>query len=188
VRVAVRLGAIALALMWSTGHSPGHAEDGARLGREWLGYFSGTVTFDAAFPPPVDFFTNGDDSRLPSGGPPIRVSLAIGDDEGGPSLWLSIAGGPMSTGPDGETLQFGHWTDATQASLDKATGAPPARRFVMKVENGKLRTEAEFKHADNSIWWRYVNLSPTPDGLNVLIWIFDGSGARSWTGLVRREN
>ena len=157
MRVVAFLSAMALALSWSTGH----AEDAARLGREWLGDFSGTVTFDIAFPPRVD-----ESDRLPSGGPPIRVSVAIGDDDAGSSLWLAIGGGPMNTGPDGETLLFDRW----------------------RLGNGKLRTEAEFRLADGGTWWRYVTLSPLPDGLTVLIWVFDGSGARSWSGRGRREN
>ena len=184
MRVAVLLAATALALAWSTGH----ADDGARLAQVWLGNFSGTVKFDAAFPPRAYFFGRDDNDSLPSGGPAIRVSLAIGDDEGGPSMWLAIAGGPMSTGADGETLQFGPWAAVGEAILGKATGASPARQFLMKFDNGKLRTEAEFKQADGGAWWRYVTLSPTADGLSVLIWVFDGSGARSWSGLVRREN
>lgn len=177
------MAAVALALGWSTAH----AEDGARLGRLWLGYFSGTVTFDASFPPRAYFLGRDEDDSLPSGGPPIRVSLAVGDDEGGPSLWLAIAGGPMSTGADGETLQFGRWTADGHADLDKATGALPARRFSMRFNNGKLSTEAEFTQAEGSVWWRYVTLSPAADGLNILIWVFDGTGARSWSGLMQRE-
>jgi hypothetical protein len=144
-----------LALGWSTAH----AVDGVRLGREWFGYFSGTVRFDTAFP------LRSDDSP-PRGGPPIRVNLAIGNDTDGPSLWLSIAGGPMRTEADGETLPVGHW----------------------RLENGKVLTEAEFKQTDGSTWWRYVTLSPRADGLDVLIWVFDAAGARSWSGLVRRED
>jgi hypothetical protein len=163
VRVVAFVALVAFALGWSTGH----AEDRARLGNEWTGYFSGTVKFDTAFPPRAHLLSRDDGESLPSGGPPIRVNFAIGDDEGGSSLWLAIAGGPMKTGPDGETLQFGR---------------------SMRLENGKLLTEIEFRQSDGGTWWRYVTLSPAPDGLNVLIWVFDASGARSWAGLVRRED
>lgn len=162
-RVVAFVALVAFALGWSTGH----AEDRARLGHQWLGYFSGTVRFDTAFPPRAYFLNRDESDSLPSGGPPIRVNLAIGDDEGGSSLWLAIAGGPMKTGPDGETLQSGR---------------------SMRLENGKLLTETQFKQSDGGAWWRYVTLSPAADGLEVLIWVFDASGARSWSGLVRREN
>jgi hypothetical protein len=184
----MRVVALLLAMAFSLGWSTGHAENGARLGQEWLGYFSGTVSFNTIFPPRAYLLGRDDEDSLPIAGPPIRVSLAIGDDEGGPSMWLAIAGGPMSTGADGETLQFGRWTDADKADLDKVTGAPPASQFLMVLDNGKLRTEAEFKLADGGAWWRYVTLSPTANGLKIMIWVFDASGARSWSGLVRRED
>lgn len=179
---------IVFALMAVASVSAG-AGAGTGLAEEWLGSYSGTVSFSQSFPPRDDFSPRDDSDDLLPDNVRIRTHIVIAEGATGPTIWLSVASGAMLTAKDGETLEFGPLAPDKPANLISAIGVPHLRHAHLLVANEKLMTEVIFEHASGGVWWRYVTLTRTTDGVSVLIWVFDrdGAGARGWSGNLPRE-
>lgn len=162
---------------------------GADLIEEWLGAYAGSVSFHKNFPPRDELSPRDDPDDLVADGVRIRTNIAIRKEETGLTIWLSVAGGAMRTGRNGETLGFAPLERDRSSALVSATAAPHLRQASLRLTNGKLLQEVQFQHADGTVWWRYLTLTRTAGGLSVLIWVFDygGTGARGWAGELSRE-
>ena len=149
---------------------------------DWAGSYAGTVAFSHSFPPRDEFSLQDVDDPPP--GPPIRAEIMVAASPNGSTVWMSIAGGAMRTTSEGETLRFGPLSADGRASLTGSPDAAPIRQRRLRIDNGKLFTEVELRHADETVWWRYVTLMPTEHGMRLIVWVFDRNctGTRSWSG------
>ena len=154
---------------------------------DWAGSYSGTIAFSHSFPPRDEFSLQDVDDPPP--GLPIRAEIMVAASPNGSTVWMSIAGGAMRTTSEGETLRFGSLSADSTASLTGRQDAAQIRQGRLRIDNGKLFTEVEFRHADETVWWRYVTLTPTEHGMRLVVWVFDrnGTGARSWSGELDRQ-
>ena len=98
-------------------------------------------------------------------------------------LWLRIDGGPMQTAERGELLRFGPLIDGV-AVLASTEAHPAPRSATLTVRRDLLSTEALFAHADGSFWRRHFTVRFPPDGVDIIVWVFDAAGtrARTWRG------
>lgn len=154
---------------------------------DWAGVYAGRITFSHSFPPRDDFSLQDQDDAAP--GPPIRTEIMIAAKPDGSTVWMSIAGGAMRTAMAGETLRFAPLSGTGTAPLVATQDAAPIRQGRLRIDEGKLFTEIEFRHADDTVWWRYVTLTPAGNDLRFTVWVFDrnGAGARSWAGDLARR-
>jgi len=155
---------------------------------EWQGHYAGALHFyrsiplEDIYPPPAHPHVDQEDLA------PFGAYFSIDVDEGLPSIWLRIDGGPMQTSEVGETLRFGALSGGL-ASLIGAQGRPAPRTATLTVRPDSLGTEALFNFADGSFWRRHFNVRFTPTGADVIVWVFDAAGtrARTWRGAARRQ-
>jgi len=115
---------------------------------------------------------------------PFAVYLSIRSEGGDSSVWLRIDGGPMQTAERGEVLRFGTLIDGV-ALLASADARPAPRSATLTMQPDLFSVEALFTHADGSFWRRHFTARFLPDGIDVIVWVFDAAGtrARTWRGL-----
>ncbi len=179
-RRAILLGAMPFA-------AAAHAQSG--VWPEWEGRYAGALSFyrsiplEDIYPPPANPHVDHEDPK------PFGVFFSIDVDEGLPSVWLRIDGGPMQTAELGETLRFSRLV-AGVASLIGAQSKPAPRSATLTVRPDALGTEALFTFADGSFWRRHFNVRFTSTGADVIIWVFDAHGtrARTWRGSAVRQS
>ncbi len=150
---------------------------------EWQGTYSGALRFyrsiplEDIYPPPAKPHVDHEDTS------PFGLYFSIRTDDGLPSIWLRIDGGPMQTTEVGETLRFAPPIDGV-ATLAGAAAKPAPRTATLMVRPDSLGTEALFTFADGSFWRRHFNARFTSAGADVIVWVFDAAGtrARTWRG------
>jgi hypothetical protein len=182
-RRAVLAGAVPIAIA-----APSFACAQAGVWPEWKGHYVGTLHFyrsiplEDIYPPPAHPHVDHEDPA------PFGVFFAIETEEGLPSIWLRIDGGPMQTAEKGETLHFGRVV-AGLASMIGAQAKPAPRSATLMVRPDSLGTEALFSFADGSVWRRHFNVRFTPGGADLIVWVFDAQGtrARTWRGSATRQ-
>ena len=158
-----------------------HAQSG--VWPEWQGTYSGALRFyrsiplEDIYPPPAKPHIDHEDTS------PFGLVFSVRSDDGLPSIWLRIDGGPMQTAEAGETLRFAPLMDGV-AALAGAVAKPAPRAATLIVRADSLGTEALFTFADGSFWRRHFNARFTSTGADVIIWVFDAAGtrARTWRG------
>ena len=103
--------------------------------------------------------------------------------DGRPEVRLRIDGGPMQTAESGEILRFATPFGGVAPML-ASLGSYGPRSATLTVGPNLLGTEALFAHADGSFWRRHFTVRFTPDGGDLILWIFDAAGtrARTWRG------
>ena len=150
---------------------------------EWQGTYAGALRFyrsiplEDIYPPPATPHVDHDDKN------PFGLFFDIRSEEGVPSIWLRIDGGPMQTTEVGETLRFAPPINGV-AALTAAQSKPEPRTATLTVRPDSLGTEALFSFSDGSFWRRHFNARFTPTGADVIVWVFDAAGtrARTWRG------
>jgi hypothetical protein len=155
---------------------------------EWQGHYAGSLQFyrsiplEDIYPPPAHPHVDRENSAS------FGIYFSIDVDQGLPSVWLRIDGGPMQTSEQGEILRFSRLV-AGMASLIGVQGRPNPRSATLTVRPDSLGTEALFNFADGSFWRRHFNVRFTPSGADVIVWVFDAEGtrARTWRGSALRQ-
>ena len=74
------------------------------------------------------------------------------------------------------------------ALLASADARPAPRSATLTVRRDLFSVEALFTHADGSFWRRHFTARFLPDGVDVIVWVFDAAGTRAparWRGLWR---
>lgn len=150
---------------------------------EWQGTYVGALRFyrsiplEDIYPPPKTPHVDRDDTN------PFGLFFDIRTEDGQPSIWLRIDGGPMQTAESGETLRFAVPINGV-ASVSGTQGKPEPRTATLTVRPDSLGTEALFSFADGSFWRRHFNARFTPAGADAIVWVFDANGtrARTWRG------
>ena len=150
---------------------------------EWQGTYVGALRFyrsiplEDIYPPPKTPHVDRDDTT------PFGLFFDIRTEDGQPSIWLRIDGGPMQTAESGETLRFAVPINGV-ASMSGAQAKPEPRTATLTVRPDSLGTEALFNFADGSFWRRHFNARFTPAGADAIVWVFDANGtrARTWRG------
>jgi hypothetical protein len=116
------------------------------------------------------------------------VHFDIRAADGVAAIWLRIDAGPMQTTDGGKTLHFGPLIDAVVllASTDSRHGP---RSATLTVQRDLLSTETLFADVDGSFWCRHFTVRFTPDGGEVILWVFDAAGTRAptWRGSASRR-
>jgi hypothetical protein len=154
--------------------------------REWMGRWAGTISFHGSMPledispppqPHVDF-------DKPA---PLAVQFSLNREDDSATVWLRIDGGPMQTAEQGEHLVFGQIVGGL-ADLKRAEARPAPRSATLIVRPDSLGTEALFNYADGSFWRRHFYVRFTPNGADLIVWVFDAAGtrARTWRGAATR--
>jgi len=150
---------------------------------DWMGAYAGTLRFNRSlplediYPPPLSPSVDRDDRSS------FAVQFDIHAADGVAALWLRIDGGPMQTAERGELLRFGTLVDGV-ALLASAEARPAPRSATLTVRRDLFSVEALFTHADGSFWRRHFTARFLPDGIDVIVWVFDAAGtrARTWRG------
>lgn len=150
---------------------------------DWLGAYAGTLRFyrsiplEDIYPPPASPNVDRDDRSA------FAVHFDIHAIDSVAELWLRIDGGPMQTAERGELLRFGTLIDGV-ALLASADAQPAPRSATLTVRRDLFSVEALFTHADGSFWRRHFTARFLPDGVDVIVWVFDAAGtrARTWRG------
>ena len=150
---------------------------------DWLGRYDGAARFyrsiplEDIYPPPKEPHVDRDDPT------PFAVHFELAIVEGRPEVRLRIDGGPMQTADSGEILRFATPFGGVAPML-ASLGPHGPRSATLTVGPNLLGTEALFAHADGSFWRRHFTVRFTPDGGDLILWIFDAAGtrARTWRG------
>jgi hypothetical protein len=150
---------------------------------EWIGSYDGAARFyrsiplEDIYPPPRNPHVDHDDLK------PFGVYFEIRVIDGLPAIRLRIDAGPMQTADSGELLLFGPLIDGVAVLAANESRHGP-RTATLTVGRDLLGTEALFAHADGSFWRRHFTVRFTPDGGDIILWVFDAAGtrARTWRG------
>src|ERR671913_496777 len=147
---------------------------------DWLGAYAGTLRFyrsiplEDIYPPPASPSVDRDDRSA------FAVQFDIHAIDSVAELWLRIDGGPMQTAERGELLRFGTLVDGV-ALLASSDARPAPRSATLTVRRDLFSVEALFTHADGSFWRRHFTARFLPDGIDVIVWVFDAAGTRART-------
>lgn len=156
---------------------------------DWLGVYAGTLRFHRSiplediYPPPASPIVDRDDRSA------FAIRFDIHADDSVAALWLRIDGGPMQTAERGELLRFSTLVDGV-ALLSSSDARPAPRWAALTVRRDLFSVEALFAHADGSFWRRHFTARFLPEGVDVIVSVFDAAGtrARTWRGsAVRRR-
>ena len=156
---------------------------------EWIGLYDGAARFyrsiplEDIYPPPKEPHVDRDDPA------PFGVHFEIRTIDGLPAIRLRIDAGPMQTADSGELLVFGPLIDGVAVLASNESRHGP-RSATLTVGRDLLGTEALFAHADGSFWRRHFTVRFTPDGGDIILWVFDAAGtrARTWRGSAVKKN
>ncbi|CAN5727769.1 hypothetical protein BH11PSE3_BH11PSE3_11870 [soil metagenome] len=154
---------------------------------DWLGAYAGTLRFyrsialEDIYPPPQSPQVDFDDRTAFA----VQFDIRVVDDRS--DLWLRIDGGPMETAARGEHLRFGTLDDGV-ALLTSADARPAPRSATLTLRRDMFSVEALFAHADGSFWRRHFTARFLPEGIDLIVWVFDAAGtrARTWRGSAMR--
>lgn len=155
---------------------------------DWLGAYAGTLRFyrsiplEDIYPPPASPSVDRDDRSA------FAVQFDIHAVDSVAELWLRIDGGPMQTAERGELLRFGTLVDGV-ALLASSEAHPSPRSATLTVRRDLFSVEALFTHADGSFWRRHFTARFLPEGVDVIVSVFDAAGtrARTWRGAAVRR-
>ncbi|MBS0550048.1 MAG: hypothetical protein JSR24_20020 [Proteobacteria bacterium] len=172
----------------SRAHAEPAATPSSGVQPDWLGVYWGALAFYGSIPledivpPPPKPHVDLDDRT------PFGAAFSIREQAGATMVWSRITAGPMETPEAGETLRFGIPIGGLAPLID-SDAKPAPRSATLTVRPDSLGTEALFSYADGSFWRRHFNVRFTPDGAQMIVWVFDAAGtrARTWRGSAVRQ-
>jgi hypothetical protein len=186
--VSIRAALVAAAVWLAAGAAPAQ---GVRP--EWSGLYAGTVAFRGVLqggPEPAALEAED--------GAPIPFALILDAGAETIELLLRIDGGPMQTAPTGERMRFGAIAGAgpREARLLRGEGPGAAESGSLRLypdprsarHEDMLMIEGLHRQDDDSLWRRQLGVRFTPEGAEVLLWVFDRTGYRGrvWRGELRK--